>query len=152
MLEVNGSSKGGVKKCASSPCSVMLLSSAAQAAELAGCEKPFLNVTGGRVAAILSTQALRVLLREPCLSNDAEDRSVWLWVRTLLATENIIETSITERNTIFISRSPRFHTNTYCASVSGRAVITLRFPALRFVKLMGPYGPGHGSGRRIVRN
>lgn len=108
VLEVNGSSKGGFKKCASSPCSVMLLSSAAQAAELAGCEKPFLNVTGGRVAAILSTQALHVLLRRSYLSNDVEDRNVWLWVSTLLATENIIEISTTI--------GPRFHTNTYYAS------------------------------------
>lgn len=70
VLEVKGSSKGGVKKCASSPCSVILLSSAAQAAELAGCEKPFLNVTGGRVAAILPTLALYVLLRESSMRND----------------------------------------------------------------------------------
>lgn len=70
VLEVNGSSEGGVKKCASSPCSVTLLSSSAQVAEVVGCEKPFLNVTGGRVAAILSTQAFHVLVRESCLSND----------------------------------------------------------------------------------
>lgn len=127
-LEVNGSSEGGVKKCASSPPSVMLFSSAAQAADLAGCEKPFLNVTGGRVAAILSTQALRVLRRESFPGKDGGccNRTIWLWVRILLAIQNVIESSITNGNTTYISSSQHFHTNTYYAS---RVRASLRFLA-----------------------
>lgn len=115
VLEVNGSSKGGVKKCASSPCSVMLLSSAAQAAELAGCEKPFLNVTGGRVAAIFSTRALHVLCRESCLSNDGRSNRLAL-VEDAFGNGEYNQTSITEGSTIFISRRQRCHKNTYYAS------------------------------------
>lgn len=146
VLEVNGSSEGGVKKCASSPCSVTLLSSAAQAAELVGCEKPFLNVTGGRVAAILSTQAFHVLCRESCPSNDGGSNCLAL-VEDNSAKENIIETSIIKGNTILISSSQPFHTNTYYASRLRANDNNLKVPV---VKLMGSYGPGHGSGRKIV--
>lgn len=115
VLEVNGSSEGGVKKCASSPCSVILLSSAAQAAELAGCEKPFLNVTGGRVAAILSTQALHVLRRESCPTNDGGSNCFALGEDAFGNGEHNRDFHNKRQHGIYMS-SQRFHTNTYYAS------------------------------------
>lgn len=139
VLEVNGSSEGGVKKCASSPCSVMLFSSAAQGAELAGCEKPFLNVTGGRVAAILSTQALHVLRGELCLSNDGG-------LNCLALGENAFGNGghsrdfHNKRQSRDLYREVNAFTRLHITHlVSGQMMITLTFLALRFVKLMNPY-------------